>query len=228
MKDVSKKNNISLHISSRNNRRCLADCVPHKKGRWVSKNALNFIWRYYIKKLREYTQPIRKDPNALILKTDCDNETQSHPMRGGIVGNVPIRGKYILLETNPAKVKIARNLGYSAVKGDIRRMPFEPLQFDMMFDFSTIDHIPPGDARAALKEYHRVLKRGGLLYLVAWCSHECSYHEPEAKQYYFEYFGLRKKIKKYFKIQDSEVLYSCSDMLFLTTFLCKRKTSLSK
>lgn len=196
---------------------------PRKDRRSVFRNALKVIWEYYIAKLKEHTRTIREDPSALILKTDCDNEIHNHPRQGGIVGNAQIEGKYTLIEIDPAKVRKARIHGYEAVEGDIRHMPFNSLRFDMVFDFSTIDHIPPGDVELVLKEYHRVLKSGGSLYLVAWCSYKSSYHEPEFEQYYFEYCRFRKKVERYFRIRDGEMLYVCGGILFLTAFLCKKK-----
>jgi ubiquinone/menaquinone biosynthesis C-methylase UbiE len=127
----------------------------------------------------------------------------------------------MLLEIDPTKVRKARRMGYNAVKGDIRRIPFGPLWFDMIFDFSTIDHIPPEDVESALKEYHRVLKNDGILYLVAWCSHERSYQERGCEQYYFEYHRFRESVKKHFKILDGEALYRCNTILYLMAFLCR-------
>jgi len=54
-----------------------------------------------------------------------------------------------------------RNVEY--VVGDVRKLPLEDDAFDVVVSFETIEHIQEGDA--ALREFHRVLRPGGVLLL---------------------------------------------------------------
>jgi len=49
-------------------------------------------------------------------------------------------------------------------------LEFDGETFDVVLDLSTIDHVQPKETPVVLFEYHRVLRPGGLLFLVAWCS----------------------------------------------------------
>lgn len=115
--------------------------------------------------LRYISTDIRKTYKGIIdslglhgktLKTDTWNEVNTE---------YPIKAdKYI--ELDKARVRLAKEMGYDAVVGDIRDMPFEDEEFDNIIDLSTIDHVP--DFKPVLKEYYRVLKEDGLLVVVVW------------------------------------------------------------
>lgn len=52
------------------------------------------------------------------------------------------------------------------VQADIRGLPFRPETFDLIFDPSTIDHVPLEDAIGVLGQYHRCLRPGGIVVLI--------------------------------------------------------------
>ena len=51
-------------------------------------------------------------------------------------------------------------------QADIRALPFRSGVFDIIFDPSTIDHVPFGEALEVMEEYSRVLRPGAVLVMV--------------------------------------------------------------
>lgn len=68
------------------------------------------------------------------------------------------------IDLDPEAVAATNALGerqVEAVRGDVRQLPFEDAEFDVVVCFETIEHIEEGDA--ALREFRRVLAPDGLL-----------------------------------------------------------------
>lgn len=51
-------------------------------------------------------------------------------------------------------------------QADIRALPFRPGVFDVIFDPSTIDHVPFDEALWVMEGYHHVLRPGGVLVMI--------------------------------------------------------------
>lgn len=145
-----------------------------------------------------------EDYSPIILKTDSWNEAENaFPI---------IFPNTYYIEIDPEIVKKARerypDISHKILQGDIRKLPFSDLLFDLIFDFSTIDHIP--DYEVALKEYKRVLKGSGKLVLVAWVSNENRQVQetPGASwtQYYFKRDEFENAVYDIFHVADKEVL----------------------
>jgi SAM-dependent methyltransferase len=81
------------------------------------------------------------------------------------------------------------------INADIRALPFARENFDMIFDVSTIDHVPPTEAQEVLDEYWRVLKKSGMFLVIFWYAggllslshklHKPSEFERAPYRYYF-------------------------------------------
>ena len=52
------------------------------------------------------------------------------------------------------------------VVGDARKLPFNNNEFDCVYSRFFLEHLPRNDAKIALKEMHRVLKKGGFLEII--------------------------------------------------------------
>jgi SAM-dependent methyltransferase len=138
--------------------------------------------------------------NPEILKTDCWNESE------GIYPIVNIvNGNFQLIEINEDRIYKAKEKFPDSLifKGDIRNIPTEfNNKFDLIYDLSTIDHIP--DYNKALQNYKKALKSNGILLIVCW--HSLSKIEPiddlwGSYQYYFEYKKFRKYLVKLFDLK---------------------------
>ncbi len=52
------------------------------------------------------------------------------------------------------------------VVGDAKKLAFKDGEFDCVYSRFFLEHLPRNDAKIALKEMHRVLKKGGLLEII--------------------------------------------------------------
>lgn len=165
-------------------------------------------------------QTVGKFENPKVLKTDCWNETENGLPEGGIIPQ--IKGKKVLIEYQQSNIESAkRNYPQlNIVKGDIRKLPFADLEFDVILDLSTLDHIPEEDIEKALKEYNRVLKDGGYLLLITWFGKDIEYKEwtPD-NQYNFNRERFNSIFKKYFILEKEEELWGDEKKL-LTALSC--------
>lgn len=67
------------------------------------------------------------------------------------------------LDQNEASLKIARKRGFTVTKGQVTAMPFKDASFDGIFCGHVIEHLNSKDALKMLTEFHRILKRGGVM-----------------------------------------------------------------
>ncbi len=117
------------------------------------------ILRAYLDLARRFSGDAKR-----VLKTDAFNEARGLPMPGGIALN--IRGDVFAVEADRSTYEQALALGVQARHGDIRSLPFPDARFDVVLDFSTIDHVV--EYATVLAEYSRVLVCGGTLVVVFW------------------------------------------------------------
>ena len=132
-------------------------------------SAGSVAWPYYLTKFAEV---IDKYNFKIILKTDCNNEAFSHPKFGGLIKNLkpdPSLDIHIV-EYDSSIITSALKLfpDLKIQQGDIRNLQYEDKYFDLVADFSTIDHVSENDIYRALSEYLRVTKDGGYILLVCW------------------------------------------------------------
>lgn len=161
------------------------------------KDAYPDILKTYLKIAKKYA-----GKNKVILKTDAFNEANGRPIEGGIAGN--IKGEIHVIEIRPEYVGKAQLIGGLKVsRQDIRDIKYPVKFFDVVMDFSTIDHVR--DWRAVLVQYWRVLKPGGILSLVYWAKPTLEY---EAGQYYFPAAQFDKDFRRIFKVISHKFLYS--------------------
>ena len=129
-------------------------------------------WNYYLNKFNEV---IDKYKPQTILKTDCNNEAFSRPIKGGLVKNITKEVYVDLIEYDKETILKAKTLfpDLNITQGDIRNLnDIKDNCYDLVADFSTIDHVSAADIPLAINEYFRVLKQKGHLLLVCWFSYD--------------------------------------------------------
>jgi ubiquinone/menaquinone biosynthesis C-methylase UbiE len=169
-------------------------------------NCGKIAWNFYLLKFNEIVNSIdaRK-----ILKTDCNNEAYSKPRHGGLVKNLSnFKDKEVFLVEYDQKTindALKKFPDLNILLGDIRKLTFSDLEFDLVADFSTLDHVSEKDAENALREYYRVLKQNGHLILVCWFSYE----EKNVKKNFSDWNS-----KKQYYFWEPEILNICTNLNF--------------
>ncbi len=127
------------------------------------------VYNFYLDKAIQIAQT---NKGATVLKTDCHNEsniyTQSKPIIPHIWNDVNV----FSLEQDASVIKKAlHNIGnknWVVKQGDIRNIPYDNDQFDILMDFSTIDHVCADDLPKVVAEYKRVTKPSAKFMIVVW------------------------------------------------------------
>ena len=179
-----------------------------------------------------------KGDKIKILKADIFNEiTLRHPKPGGILLNLkrdPATMELYAIDCDQEKIDIALYMQMyefiKVTKGDIRLLPYESNCFDLVLDFSTIDHIHPEKVGQVFAQYNRVLKKEGLFVMFCWCADICK-AEGESqrdfeKQYYYDVENLREKFQQDFNIIEEEKGYSYphkDNHIFMYRFLGRKQ-----
>jgi len=107
------------------------------------------------------------------------------------VNFVKAGARYVGLDISPRAVEIARaRFDLYGLKGEFRtanseKLPFPDGSFDHVYSFGVIHHLP--DPGAAVREIHRVLRRGGSFCIMI-------YHKNSVN-YYLEIMFLRKALR---------------------------------
>ncbi|MEM3627527.1 MAG: methyltransferase domain-containing protein [Candidatus Bathyarchaeia archaeon] len=130
---------------------------------------------------------------------------------------VNLVGEWHALDINERAIRTAKGMveetlsSYLSSKiafivGDATSLPMKSESYDVVFTFSTIDHIPRRDQRtAAIQEISRVLKQGGFLVITVpnkwdlWYSYHSNKAQREGKapfgyEYQFSPLELRKML----------------------------------
>lgn len=174
------------------------------------------VYKYYNNIFNHYQrlfEQLRPQYNK-ILKTDCYNEAFDRPI---------IKDENAtLLEYEPKFIEIARkkNPKLNIVQGDIRKLPFEDESFDLILDFSTIDHIPQSDVPKVLSEYNRCLMKGGRLVIITWFNPRGYLDKAweSTNQYFFDYEVFRAYLSD-FNFISGEPLFVEFDKCYLYQFI---------
>ncbi|MCM2269402.1 MAG: class I SAM-dependent methyltransferase [Thermoanaerobaculia bacterium] len=98
-----------------------------------------------------------------VLKTDLFDEVAGN----GLVPVLSTSFREVTgIDISPTLVELARvrHPGLRAEVADVRRLPYPDESFDGVVSISTLDHFAaPGEIGVALRELHRVTRRGGTL-----------------------------------------------------------------
>lgn len=122
-------------------------------------------------------------PDAPILDAGCGTGLNLRHLPQGSTG----------IDINPRNIEILRRRlpNHRLVEGDVESMPFEAESFGTVLCTEVIEHIP--DPSAALAEYRRVLRPGGVLigsvparsaiWKLRFLSSTCPHSEPFHNEY---------------------------------------------
>ncbi|WP_256391557.1 class I SAM-dependent methyltransferase [Natronoarchaeum rubrum] len=77
----------------------------------------------------------------------------------------------------------------AVARGDMRRLPFEARSFDGVWSSASLLHVPRADAASTLREFRRVLRRGGVAF-VSVKRGETPGSDPNGR--HFEYYRERE------------------------------------
>jgi SAM-dependent methyltransferase len=170
------------------------------------------LYRRYLKEALKFDGKDKK-----ILKADCSNEYYGYPFFQQKPEHHPnpylvpwgiaplMEADMTLIEINPEIIEKVNDFTEGMIKvieGDIRKMPFEDEEFDVVMDLSTLDHIPYKDTKKALEEYRRVLKKDGHALLISWTGGD----RMSADAYYHSFERLDKEIRELFNIVRTEMM----------------------
>jgi SAM-dependent methyltransferase len=193
------------------------------KQQWLNSNTKNRALRSLVKNLQKnihlgetsrsayenYLRIASITLNALkpetILKTDCHNETNRFKTNIPLIPFLCQATKNVeCLEISPEVVAEARNFNQipencRITVGSITESHFDAKSMDLIFDFSTIDHLQESEVSRALKEYSNICKKNGVVVMCVWTAEKYLYIESEI-QSYFSKQELEKKLVEYFSI----------------------------
>jgi len=170
------------------------------------------LQRYYLSQAIKYCKP-----TYTVLKTDLFNEAICQPDKGGILGNIEAKSKHgIEIVKSVVDSAIDEVPDAKLVQGDIRKLPYKDNIFDLILDFSTIDHVPEEDLDKVLGEYKRTLKNKGRIVLIVWVTNwstrQYGTPTPNEYQFYFNKEKLEEKIKQYFTIESDLSVYETENV----------------
>ena len=99
-----------------------------------------------------------KDKNLRILDAGCGT--------GGLTRGLERFGTTVGVDVSDEAIRYSRSRGLQhLLKGSVTRLPFREFSFDIVTSMDVLYHRKVEDDRESLREFHRILKRGGLLIL---------------------------------------------------------------
>jgi SAM-dependent methyltransferase len=181
----------------------------YKEGLKMVFSNVGEVYEFYKSKAIKECNKVR---SLRVLKTDCHNESgifgHSRPIIPWIKDIVQVDALEIDQDViDKAKANIGEE-GWNVTQGDIRKLPYSDDSFDLLLDFSTIDHVEPEELPLVIKEYHRVCKPHGKFTIIVWLSNHNEQDSAYSYQYYFEKEYFKEELEKLGVIVESYHLLS--------------------
>jgi SAM-dependent methyltransferase len=124
------------------------------------------VYQLYVDRMREL---IGRYGACAVLKTDMHNESAIYADSLPIIRHYPgVEWTSVEMDKLVYKRAVKRIDGANLICDDLRTVYFPDHSFDIVADFSTLDHLEPTDASLMLYRYRKWLKPGGILYLCVW------------------------------------------------------------
>jgi len=154
-------------------------------------HSIDCVYEFYMNTCSAYT-----DKGLRILKTDTHNEAKiwshSPPLAPLLSGN-----DLTCIEINEQTLSLAQQ-NFPDIRmelGDVRTWVGE---YDVILDFSTIDHFPDFDA--AIENYKKLAPK---LHCVVWLGG----HSPQGDQYWHPHNEFRQSMSRYANVEET-LLYA--------------------
>lgn len=169
------------------------------------KNNVGEVYQFYVDKAMELCY---EHDTLEVLKTDCHNESGIFGHSKPIIPRVWDWVRVTALEIDQTVINKAKdNIGkgnWEAIQGDIRSLPFLDKSFDLVMDFSTIDHVHYNDLAKVIQEYRRVSRK---FLVVVWTSKHSRTCGVVPGQYYFNKEFFEERLMPYCSDVESYVLW---------------------
>lgn len=156
-------------------------------------DAENFYW-WHVGRKKIINKQLKK------AVTIAPQSTRLLNIGCGTGGTIPMLSKFGSLdnvEVSQEAIDICRDKGFSNVKKiDGIKLPFKDNEFDIAVALDVLEHIE--DDSGALKEWHRILKKNGRVFITVpayqwlWSEHDESLHHHRR----YTLSGLHKKLNR--------------------------------
>jgi hypothetical protein len=151
-------------------------------------NNYSQVYKYYV-----FVAEFFKDKSIKILKTDAHNESKIWDLSIPLAPILASGNDLTCVEIDPEVLKLAKKnfSDIRMIEGDIRKLN-QNENYDLILDFSTIDHLKPNEYEDVLKVYSKISKN---ISIIVWLSDT---RLNEEKQFYFNNLNFRKKFREVF------------------------------
>jgi hypothetical protein len=151
-------------------------------------NSYTQVYKYYL-----FVADIFKDKSIRILKTDTHNESNIFNISIPLAPILADGNDLTCIEIDPEVLKLAKKNfpNIRMLEGDIRKLNRNE-KYDLILDFSTIDHIQQAEYKEVLKSYREMSKN---ISIMVWLSNT---RPNEEKQYFFNNLNFRNDFREIF------------------------------
>jgi hypothetical protein len=146
------------------------------------------VYKYYF-----FVADNFKDKSIKILKTDTHNESKIWDVSIPLAPILASGNDLTCVEIDPKVLKLAKKNfpDIKMIEGDIRKLN-QNERYDLILDFSTIDHISQIESKEVLKSYK---KMGKNVSVIVWLSNT---RLNEEKQFFFNNIDFRNYFREIF------------------------------
>lgn len=168
---------------------------------------VNEVYEEYVEIAKKFNYK-----NKVILKTDCHNESKIYGHSLPIIPSMEDAKLIYCLELDKDVIKKATPIlekhDVRITNGSITKLDDYYVNdlFDIIFDFSTLDHVTLDEFPVVLLSYFDKLVKGGVLSLVVWTSDKYVV-EANGKQMYFPAKMVDEFMNELFVIEETDDLY---------------------
>ncbi|NQZ99690.1 MAG: class I SAM-dependent methyltransferase [Myxococcales bacterium] len=149
----------------------------------------------------------------VVLKTDLFNESEQQSENKNIIREIaPNCSKIFAVEIDKRTLGLARDQlqeidNIELFNDSVTSLPLADGSVDLLLDFSTIDHVI--DYRDVLKEYLRVIRKGGRAVLFVWLIEgSATVIRQNPNQCFFNISEFEQALEQHFSIHESVRIFS--------------------